>query len=192
MLLYIDPGTGSMLFSILIGVLGAGYYLVRTLIMKLKYSMSGGKKKELNGNRIKFVIFSDNKRYWNIFKPVCEELEHRGQDIVYYTLSEDDPALSCGLEHIKAEYLDGRENRAFSRLNFMNASVILSTTPSLGVYQWKRSKDAQYYVHIAHMPNDITTYEMFGLDHYDAILLSGEYQIEQIRELEKIRCCPAF
>ena len=132
MLLYIDPGTGSMLFSILIGVLGAGYYLVRTLVMKMKYSMSGGKKEKLNESRMKYVIFSDSKRYWNIFKPICEEMDRRGQDIVYYTLSEDDPALSCGLEHVKAEYLDGG-NRAFSRLNFVNASVILSTTPSLGV-----------------------------------------------------------
>ena len=190
MLLYIDPGTGSMLFSILIGVLGAGYYLLRTLFMKLKYSMSGGKKDKLNEDRMKYVIFSDSKRYWNIFKPICEEMDRRGQDIVYYTLSEDDPALSCGLEHIKAEYLDGG-NKAFSRLNFVNAQIVLSTTPSLGVYQWKRSKDAEYSVHIAHMPNDITTYEMFGLDHYDAILLSGDYQIKQIRDLEKIRQLPA-
>ena len=32
---------------------------------------------------------------------------------------------------------------------------------------------------------------MFGLDYYDAILLSGEYQVEQIRTLEKLRNLPA-
>lgn len=190
MLIYIDPGTGSMLFSILIGVLGAAYYLLRTLIMKLKYSMSGGKKAKLDEKRMKYVIFSDHKRYWNIFQPICEEMNRRGLDLFYFTLSEDDPALDCGLEHVHGEFL-GEGNKAFSRLNFMNAAVVLSTTPSLGVYQWKRSKDAKYYIHIAHMPNDITTYEMFGLDHYDAILLSGEYQVQQIRDLEKVRNLPA-
>ena len=38
MLLYIDPGTGSMLFTILIGVISAGIYGIRGFIMKLKYS----------------------------------------------------------------------------------------------------------------------------------------------------------
>ena len=37
------------------------------------------------------------------------------------------------------------------------------------------------------MANDITSYRMFGLDYYDAIMLSGEYQVQQIRDLEKIR-----
>ena len=72
-------------------------------------------------------------------------------------------------------------------MNFLNAGIVLSTTPGLDVYQWKRSKDVQYYVHIPHMANDITSYRMFGLDYYDAIMLSGEYQVQQIRDLEKIR-----
>ncbi len=32
---------------------------------------------------------------------------------------------------------------------------------------------------------------MFGIDYFDAVLLSGEYQIEQIRTLEKLRKLPA-
>ena len=41
------------------------------------------------------------------------------------------------------------------------------------------------------MANDITTYKMFGLDFYDAVLLSGQYQIDEIRRLEKMREIPA-
>lgn len=67
---------------------------------------------------------------------------------------------------------------------------MLSTTPSLDVYQWKRSRDVSWYVHIPHAPNDITLYRMFGIDYYDAILLSGEYQVEQVRKLEKLRGLP--
>ena len=43
MLLYIDPGTGSMLFTILIGVIGASIYSLRMLFIKLRFKLSGGK-----------------------------------------------------------------------------------------------------------------------------------------------------
>ena len=76
-------------------------------------------------------------------------------------------------------------------MNLIRADIVLSTTPSLDVFQWKRSKSVSYYVHIPHMPNDITTYKMFGLDFYDAVMVSGKYQEEQIRRIESIRSIPA-
>lgn len=189
MQLYIDPGTGSMLFTILIGVIGASIYSIRMLFVKLRFRLSGGKA-ETNNQRIPFVIFSDDKRYWNIFAPICRELDKRGKDVVYMTASPDDPALNNPYPHVKAEFI-GKENKAFARLNFLNAAVVLSTTPGLDVYQWKRAKDTQFYVHIPHMANEITLYRMFGLDYYDAVLLSGEYQVQDIRSLEKLRQLPA-
>ena len=45
MLLYIDPGTGSMLFTILIGVLGAGAYKFKDMTVKARFLLSGGKTK---------------------------------------------------------------------------------------------------------------------------------------------------
>lgn len=188
MRLYIDPGTGSMLFTILIGIIGASIYSLRMMLIKIRFKLSGGKV-ELNNNRIPFVIFSDHKRYWNIFEPICREMNARGKDVVYMTASPDDPALNCPYEHVKAEFI-GSDNKAFARLNFLNAAVVLSTTPGLDVYQWKRAKDVQYYVHIPHAASDITLYRMFGIDYYDAILLSGEYQMNDIRKLEEIRNLP--
>lgn len=188
MLLYIDPGTGSMLFTILIGIIGAAFYSLRMLMIKIRFKISGGKV-EQNTERIPFVIFSDDKRYWTVFEPVCREMDRRGRDIVYMTASQDDPALKNTYPHVKAEFI-GKDNKAFARLNFLNAAIVLSTTPSLDVYQWKRSKGVQYYVHIPHAASDITLYRMFGIDYYDAILLSGEYQARDIRNLEKLRGLP--
>ena len=37
------------------------------------------------------------------------------------------------------------------------------------------------------MANDITLYRMFGIDYFDAILLSGDYQVKEVRELEEKR-----
>ena len=186
---YIDPGTGSMLFTILIGVLGAAFYSARMLFIKLRYRLGGGKVEELD-KKIPLVIFSDGKQYWKVFQPICKELSARGQEVVYYTMSEDDPALSAQIPGMTAEFI-GEDNRAFTKLNFLKANVVFSTTPGLDVYQWKRSKDVDFYVHIPHAPNDITLYRMFGIDYYDAILLSGDYQVKQIRQMEAKRELPA-
>lgn len=188
MLLYIDPGTGSMLFTILIGIIGVAFYSLKMLWIKIRFKLSGGKI-EGNSTKIPFVIFSDNKRYWSVFEPICREMDRRGQDVVYMTASEDDPALTNTYPHVKAEFI-GNGNKAFVRLNFLNAVILLATTPGLDVYQWKRSKDVQYYVHILHAANDIAMYRMFGTDYYDSILLSSDFQVNDIRALEKLRELP--
>lgn len=189
MTLYIDPGTGSMLFTILLGVLGAGFYSLRMLFMKLRFRINGGKGKESN-RKIPFVVFSDDKRYWTVFEPICRELDRRGVDVVYMTASEDDPALKNTYSHIQAEFI-GRDNKAFAKLNFLNATIVLSTTPGLDVYQWKRARDVDFYVHIPHAAGEITLYRMFGIDYYDALLLSGDYQLQDVRNLERLRELPA-
>jgi len=189
MRLYIDPGTGSMLFTILIGVIGAGIYSARMLLIKLRQRLSGGKV-QVNDEKIPFVIFSDDKRYWTTFAPICQELDRRGVDVTYLTASADDPVLHNPYPHIHGEFI-GEDNKAFAKLNFLNADIVLSTTPGLDVYQWKRSKQVRHYVHIPHAANDITLYRMFGLDYYDSVLLSGDYQIRQLRQLEQQRGLPA-
>ena len=188
-LLYIDPGTGSMLFAILIGIIGSLTYLLKNGLVKLRFLLNGGKKVEANEDRIPFVIFSDDKRYWKVFEPVCREFDRHGVDVVYMTASPDDPALQNSYEHIRGEFI-GENNKAFAKMNFLKASIVLATTPGLDVYQWKRSKDVQRYVHMLHAPNEVTAYRMFGIDYYDAVMVSGEYQIEDVRALEKLRELP--
>lgn len=187
---YIDPGTGSMLFTILIGVLGAAIYSLRNVFMKLRFYLSGGKREKENEANIPFAIFTDSKRYWNVFEPICDEFERRGQDVVYMTASPDDSALERNYKHVKCEFI-GEGNKAFAKLNMLKADVVLSSTPGLDVYQWKRSRDVKWYAHIPHAVSDITAYRMFGIDYYDTVLLSGEYQIGQVRQLETLRELPA-
>ena len=188
-ILYIDPGTGSMLFTIIIGAVSAGFFVLQKFKLKLKFLLSGGKAVTADEDKIPYVIFSDSKRYWNVFKPVCDEFENRKIDVQYWTMSEDDPALSEKYNHVKTLFI-GEGNKAFSKLNIMNAGVVLATTPGLDVLQWKRSPNVGKYVHILHQPGDTTFYRMFGLDHYDAVLISGEYEERQLREIEKLRGIP--
>lgn len=188
MILYIDPGTGSMLFTVLIGLIGAAVYSLRMLWIKLRFSLGGGKAKTMD-KPVPLAIFFDDKRYWSIFEPICRELDKRGVDVVYMTASPDDPGLDTDLAHVKAEFI-GEDNRAFAKLNYLKATILFSTTPGLDVYQWKRSPDVQYYVHIFHTAGEVTRYRMFGIDYYDALLIAGDHQQRDIRELEQLRQLP--
>ena len=184
--LYIDPGTGGMLFTVLFGIFGVAIFSFRALFMKLKFLSSSDKNAKINDQKIPIAIHCENKRYWNIFEPILDEFEKKQQKIVYLTSSEDDPVFKKDYKYITAEYI-GEGNKAFSRLNLLNASVLFSTTPSLDVFQWKRSKNVDCYIHIMHAAKDITMYRMYGTDHYDAFILSGELQVKQIRQLEEMR-----
>jgi hypothetical protein len=187
-LLYIDPGTGSMLFSILIGAAATLYFLFRAFIIKAKVFFSGGRA--LVSNTVfPCVIYSEGKQYWNVFKPILDEFEKRQMDLVFLTSSDDDPVFNTGYQYIKAEFI-GEGNKAYARLNFLSAGVVLMTTPGLNVYQLKRSKTVKHYAHVLHAASDATMYRMFGIDYFDSILLTGDYQQKDIRTLETFRGVP--
>jgi hypothetical protein len=186
--LYIDPGTGSAIFSIVIGIAAAAYFLLWALVVKIKFFLTGGRAKQ--GVKNKYVIYAEEKRYWTLFKPIVEEFERREIELLYLTASKDDPIFDAGFQHVKAEYL-GEGNRAFARLNFLSADFVLATTPGLDVYQWKRSKGVKHYCHIFHAAREAVMYEFFGMDYFDSILVTGaEFQENDIRKLEKTRNLP--
>ena len=186
-LLYIDPGTGSALFSILIGVAATLFFVSRTLILKLKFIFSGGKATSITAHSC--VIYCEGTQYWNVFKPVLDEFENREMEILYLTSAREDPVFGESWRFVKAEFI-GEGNRAFARLNMLQAKVCLMTTPGLNVYQLKRSKMTMHYAHVLHMASDATMYRLFGIDYFDSILLTGDYQANDIRTLEKQRGLP--
>lgn len=185
-LMYIDPGTGAMLFTVIMGIVTTLLFSVQKLVLKVKFALSGGKSSLKDMDKMGVVIFSDSKRYWNVFKPICDEFEQRKEKCYYWTASPDDPALTETYKYIKCEFI-GEGNKAFARLNMMKADICLSTTPGLDVYQWKRSENVRFYVHIPHEVGEMTGYRMFGIDYYDAVLLTGEFQERDIRMLESVR-----
>jgi hypothetical protein len=183
-LLYIDPGTGSMLFSVFIGLAAASYFLFRTLQIKLKALILGRNKTSKKYKN--YVIYNEADHYWPVFKPILDEFENRKMEVSYLTSSETDPVFQKNYTFVQPEFI-GKGNKAFATLNFLEADVCLMTTPGLEVYQLKRSKLCKHYSHILHDTGDATCYRLFGIDWYDSILLSGEYQKKDIRRLEQIR-----
>ncbi|QTQ14078.1 CDP-glycerol glycerophosphotransferase family protein [Treponema parvum] len=192
LLLYIDPGTGSMLFSILVGAAATLFFLGKAIWLKFKLVFSAGKKglsTNIDSKLKKYVIYNEGIQYWNVFKPVCDEFERREIELTYYTSAEKDPCFEQSYKFIRPEFI-GEGNLAFVKLNMLSAGIVLMTTPGLQVYQLKRSKKVRHYSHVLHMPNDATTYRLFGLDYFDSVLLTGNYQKDDIRSLEKQRGLP--
>ena len=186
-MLYIDPGTGSMLFSVFIGATATLLFLLRAVFLKVQLIFAGKKAKAaLSNGRTKYLIYNEGKQYWNVFKPVLDEFEKREIEVTYFTSDEDDPAFGVAYKYIKAEYI-GQGNKAFARLNLVSADIVLMTTPGLDVYQMKRSKSVKHYMHVRHGSGDATMYRLFGIDYFDSVLLTGDYQKEDIRYLEKAR-----
>lgn len=187
-LLYIDPGTGSMLFSILIGAAATLFFVAKAAWIKLKILLSGKKDGSgiVDASYKTYVIYNEGNQYWNVFKPVTDEFEKRKIPLMYYTSSKTDPIFDQKYEFVTSEYI-GEGNTAFAKLNMLSAGFVLMTTPGLQVYQLKRSKSVKHYSHVLHMPNDATTYRLFGLDYFDSVLLTGDYQKDDIRTLEKNR-----
>ena len=185
--LYIDPGTGSMLFSVLLGLSATLYFVGKAALIKLKF-LTGGKKNniQVSSPNASIVLFCEGAQYINVFLPVLEACEKQKLPVMYYTGAEHDPALQTPYTYVKSEYI-GQGNTAIARLNFLQADICLMTTPGLDVYQLKRSKGVKHYAHILHAPSDATMYRLFGLDYFDSVLLSGDYQKKDIRLLEADR-----
>ena len=182
--LYIDPGTGSAIFSIAIGIAATVYFLARGLFIKLGIAVFH--KKQNNESKNKYVIYAEDKRYWQYFEPVLDAFEDRKIEVIYLTTSEDDPVFTSKYNYAKGKYI-GVGNKAYAYLNFLSADFVLTTTPHLDVFQWKKSKNVKHYSHMVHGAGGTVLYRLFSLDYFDSILVAGENEVKEIRMIEKAR-----
>lgn len=186
MYLYIDPGTGSLLISTLIGLGLTFLYTVRGFIYRLPYLYSGKKDKLITDFSGKLVFFSEGQRYWRVFQPVIEELIQSGEKVVYLSAEQDDSGLSAGYTGVESYYV-GSIRQALFVLNNLKAKMCILTTPQLDVIALKRSKGVRHYCHVIHSPTDIHAYKRYAFDYFDSVLCSSTHQINNLRYLEGLR-----
>lgn len=184
---YLDPGTGSMLISAVLGIFATALFLLKSLQYKVKafvlglFGVSVAEKE-----RYGIVFYSEGSTYWSTFEPVLKALDELQVECTYLTSGEDDPGLSYQSANVRTRYI-GKTYGAFAMLNVMEADVCVLTTPGLDVMQIKRSKGVRHYIHLVHSVSDIGTYKQFSFDYFDTVLTANEHQITALRELEKLR-----
>lgn len=193
---YLDPGTGNALIYVALSLLGAVFYFIKGFfykVIKRKEEQNETQTvSEETEQRKSIVIFNEGKAYWNTFKPVVEKLLERKQPFTYYTMDIEDPCLTIANRLMDNRYI-GDGNMAFSKIGHLNADVVLSTSPNIGTkgFPIPRSKRIKKLVHVFHAFDDLATYYKGSLDHYDAVMLVGAFEIPLIRKLEELRHLPA-
>ena len=188
---YLDPGTGSMLLSVLIGLTSSAYFLIRKLpgMIRAAFFKLNGKKDDLKNNSI--VFYAESAAYWSTLKPVLEALAKKETRVTYLTSDEKDPVFKSGLDkRVHAKFI-GKGQTAYTALGFLEADVFVLTTPGVDVLQIRRSAGVKKYVHIVHAAGDIHTYKFYSFDYYDAFYCSGPAQAKSLRALENLRKTPA-
>ena len=184
-LLYLDPGTGSLLLYAIVGITTTVLFALRGFWYSLRSKIFLGKKgavKEMPD----LVFQSEGGKYWQVFQPVLKALDKYDIKYGFVTPDKNDPVFTSGLKNVVA-VCPGKELMTLSYMNRIKAKIVVSTTPQLDVYMLKRSKHVGKYVHLFHAPADIGMYEMYAFDNYDVMLCTGAYQKEALRSIEKNR-----
>ena len=189
---YLDPGSGNALIYLVLSFFGAIIFSLKGLFYKIV-----GKKdlledeQALKENQHNIVIFSEGKMYWNTFRPIVEVLIKKNVVFSYYTMDIYDPCLTIDAPNMNNCYI-GNGNRAFAKISQLQADVVLSTTPNIGTegYPIARSNSIKELIHVFHAFDDLAFYHYGSLDHYDSVMLVGEFEKAIIRKLENLRGLP--
>ena len=183
---YLDPGTGSMLLSVFVGLISGVYFVIRKLPSTLRslFFRLTGKTDALKHSTLTF--YAESAAYWTTFRPILVALEKLGVESSYLTSDEKDPVFASGLKCVHPRFI-GKSNTAYTALGFLQTKVFVLTTPGIDVLQIRRSPGVKRYVHVVHAVGDIHTYKLFSFDYYDAVFCSGPAQAKSLRALESLR-----
>ena len=190
---YLDPGTGSMLLAVIVGIVSTLIFIIRSMWYKTLIMLRGifSKKNNTDGaihvaSFQSIVFYSEGGQYWNTFAPILQEFHTKGVNCTYISSDTEDPGLKFESDMVQKKYI-GKGDKAFFHLNLLKADLCCLTTPNLDVLQIRRSKQVKHYAHIIHAPTDLHLYKLFAFDFYDSLLLSGPHQEKSLRHLESVR-----
>lgn len=152
----------------------------------LKGLFSGKSLEDLKSEGI--LIFSEGKNYWFTFKPVVEALIERNFPFTYLSIDPDDPGLRLDAPCMRQHYL-GSGAMACGKMAYCQAPLMLATTPNIGNkgFPVARPKGVDCLAHIFHCVSDLSFYRKGSLDFYDAALLVGDFALQGIRTIERLR-----
>ena len=180
---YIDPGTGSAIVYVIIGLVASAFYFFKGIFYKLidLFSTRSFKREECH-----IAIHSEGRQYELVFLPILRELSKLGLDYTYITMYERDDGfdpLPEDAKHISiAPGIIG-----YSFLNKLRANLLVTTTPQLNVMTFKRSKKVKHYTMVQHALGEAMYMHPFPYDYYDSVMCCGPLLKKNIRYLETMR-----
>lgn len=191
-LLYLDPGTGGLLFSVIMGVATTVFFVLKGLFYKVRATLLGQNGQGTNAQGVdkpSLVIYSEGAQYASTFRPILQELNRRGIPCTYLSSDPSDPMLELQFQLVNSKCI-GNGYAAWGQLNTLAAEVCLMTTPGLDVMQIKRSNHVEHYAHVIHSPTDKAFNRPYSFDYFDSVFICGPHQERTIRYLESLRNTP--
>ncbi|MCK9558572.1 MAG: CDP-glycerol glycerophosphotransferase family protein [Candidatus Cloacimonetes bacterium] len=185
---YLDPGSGAVLINLLIAGIAAAAYSLKSLFFRLI-----GKKVERKSSvtQAHIALLSEGRAYQHTFLPLLKSFIARKIHVAYYSLDIEDPLLKLDSPYVDNRFL-GFAALGRYRANKLGEPIVLCTTPNIGCpgYPIKRSPKTLKLIHVFHSLVDLSMYRKGSLDHYDMVILPGDYHIAPIREIEAKRKLP--
>ena len=134
-------------------------------------------------NKFDLVIFSEGEHYQVIYAHILEKLNLKKIKILYLTIDKKEKLF---LKNVKFIYIGSGLIRQLY-LNILTAKIFLTTTPDIGNNEVLLSKKINKYCYIFH--SAASTHKLYNknaFDNFDIIMSNGNYQINELKELEKI------
>lgn len=142
-----------------------------------------------NIEQMKLIFYSEQSGFYKYYSGIIEYILKNSDIVIHYITSDpNDKIFNLNNDRLKTYYIG--KNRLISLFMKIEANMVVMTTPDLQKYYLKRSlvrKDIEY-VYIDHgMPSVNLTLRSGALDYYDTIFATGPEQLEEIRQIEKLR-----
>ncbi len=132
------------------------------------------------------VFYAEHAGYYPYFEGIIKELtESHKLTVTYITSDPKDPILQSPPKNLKPVFL---KHTFFILMTMLDCKILVMTMTDLDNLHIKKSVNPVHYVYAFHSPlSTHMSYPPESFDHYDSILCTGEYQLNEIRKRELIQ-----
>lgn len=142
-----------------------------------------------NIDNMRLVFYSEGSGYYKYFKGIIEYIINNSDIKIHYITSDMNDQIFNNKNSCLVPYYIAT-NQLIPLFMKLEADIVVMTTPDLQNLYLKRSlvrKDIEY-IYTDHAITSINLmYRNGALDYFDTIFVTGQNQIDEIREIEKIR-----
>lgn len=129
-------------------------------------------------------VYSEDSNYWVHLKPlVTSMLKDESLKIIYISSNKDDLGLKFKNINFKSFYLGFGAILVWFFKN-INCKIMITSSPDLDNFQFKKSKNNVHYIYIQHSLNSLhSAYNHNAFNAYDTIFCSTENHIIECEKL---------
>ncbi len=131
------------------------------------------------------VFYGESPIQYRYYEDYIEYILKNSQHQICYLASDpNDPIFQSEKKRIKPFFIKNTLNAVFSRLD---SKVLIMANPDLNKGAVKRAPDSVHHVYAFRGIASVHQgYRLGAFDHYDSLLCVGQYQVDEVRETERI------